>query len=551
MSLPRDGLHPVPEETARVAHAAFPDGNVYLRLRDELGTLFDDALFTAVYAIEGQPALHPWRLALVSVMQFMENLSDRQAAQAVRARIDWKYALGLELTDEGFDYSALSEFRTRLVYGSIEQTLLDTLLMRCQERGWLKARGRQRTDSTHILGAVKALNQLELVGETLRHALNILATVAPEWLRPQIPPAWFERYAERIEDYRLPKDKTERETLSATIGEDGYTVLASITQAAMQQEWAWLKELPAVRILEQTWAQQYRQVNGHAQRLTPKEMPPVSVWYRSPYDTEARYGRKRDFDWIGYKAHLTECCDDDLPHLITQVETTPATQQDHHALKAIQAELADKRLTPKQQLVDAGYISAKRILESRDQFAIDLIGPVHVDPSWQARTPDAFDVAQFQVDWERQVVTCPQGEQSMSWHLGKDTKGESVVQVWFAQLTCQACPLRQRCTTAQATGRSMTLRFPPERHAMLQAARARQQTPEFHEVYRARCGIEGTFSQTTRNTGMRRARYIGQRKTHLQHLFTALATNILRLVCWLDGTPFAKTRTSRFGALAA
>lgn len=129
MSLPREGLQPVPEETARVAHAAFPDGNVSLRLRDELGTLFDDELFSAVYALEGQPALHPWRLALVSVMQFRENLSDRQAAQAVRARIDWKYALGLELSDEGFDFSALSEFRTRLVHGSIEHTLLDSLLM--------------------------------------------------------------------------------------------------------------------------------------------------------------------------------------------------------------------------------------------------------------------------------------------------------------------------------------------------------------------------------------------------------------------------------------
>src|SRR5260370_15752806 len=132
MSLPRDGLHPVPVETARVAHAAFPDGNVYVRLRDELGTLFDDDLFTAVYSIEGQPALHPWQLTLVSVMQFMEHLSDRQAAQAVRARIDWKYALGLELTDEGFHYSVLSQFRTRLVQGSLDQVLLDALLRRCR-----------------------------------------------------------------------------------------------------------------------------------------------------------------------------------------------------------------------------------------------------------------------------------------------------------------------------------------------------------------------------------------------------------------------------------
>jgi transposase len=280
-------------------------------------------------------------------------------------------------------------------------------------------------------------------------------------------------------------------------------------------------------------------------------MPPVGEWYRSPYDAEVRYGRKREFDWIGYKVHLTECCEDDLPHLITQVETAPAPQQDHHALQAIQAELADKRLLPQQHLVDAGYISAKRILESRDTHDIDLMGPVHVDPSWQAHTSGAFDVSQFHIDWDHQVVTCPQGEHSIAWHHGTDAKGEPVVQACFAQPTCQACPLRRHCTHAQATGRSMTLRFPPERHALLQAARARQQTSGFYDVYRARCGVEGTFTQTTRNTGMRRARYIGQRKTHLQHLFTALATNVLRLVCWLEGAPFARTRTSRFAALAA
>ena len=208
----------------------------------------------------------------------------------------------------------------------------------------------------------------------------------------------------------------------------------------------------------------------------------MSEWYRSPYDQEVRYGRKRDFNWIGYTVQLTECCDDALPHLITAVETAPATQQDHQALEAIQAERADNGLLPQQHLVDAGSISAKRILESRDHHAIELIGPVHVDPSWQVRTPGAFDVSQFQVDWQRQVVTCPQGEHRSVWHQGQDAKGESVVQVVFAPPTCQACPLRVHCTEARATGRSMPLRFPPERHELLQVARVRQQTPEFHDL---------------------------------------------------------------------
>jgi transposase len=197
MRVAREGLPPVPVATARVAHAAFPDGNVYLRLRDEVGARCDDARFTAVYPSEGPPALHPWQVALVSVMHFRENRSDRQGAHGVRARRDWKYALGLELSDEGLQYAVLSEFRARLVPGSREQTLLDPVLTRGQERGGRTARGRQRTDSTQVLGAVKARNHLERVGEPLRHALNVVATVAPQWLKAQIQPEWFARDAER------------------------------------------------------------------------------------------------------------------------------------------------------------------------------------------------------------------------------------------------------------------------------------------------------------------------------------------------------------------
>jgi transposase len=155
------------------------------------------------------------------------------------------------------------------------------------------------------------------------------------------------------------------------------------------------------------------------------------------------------------------------------------------------------------------------------------------------------------VDWKRERVTGPQGQHSVGWHPAKDAKGESVVQVLFAKAVCQVCPRRSLCTDAQATGRSMTLRFPQERHEMLLAARQRQQTEAFKELYRLRAGIEGTFSQTTRITGVRRARYRGLPKTHLQHVLTAVATNLLRLDAWLQGAPFAKTRTSHFAALAA
>jgi transposase len=176
-----------------VARAAFPQGNPYLTLRDRLGVIFEDDDFVDLYPNNGHPGLSPWRLAWITIMQFREQLADRQTAEAVRARIDWKYLLGLELTDSGFDFSVWSEFRDRLLAGGAEERLLDKLLERCQTQGLVKSRGRQRTDSTHVLGAIRVLNRLELVGETLRAALNELAHVAPDWLQSVAPPEWYER----------------------------------------------------------------------------------------------------------------------------------------------------------------------------------------------------------------------------------------------------------------------------------------------------------------------------------------------------------------------
>src|SRR6187551_2675269 len=174
MSLKPDPIQPVPEETARVARAAFRKGNPLLKLRDELGAVFADADFADLFPRLGQPGLPPWRLALVTLLQFRENLPDRQAAEAVRARIDWKYLLGLELDDPGFDASVLCEFRSRLLAAGAEERLLERLLDRAKALDLIKARGRQRTDATHVLASIRAMNRLELVAESLRAALNEL-----------------------------------------------------------------------------------------------------------------------------------------------------------------------------------------------------------------------------------------------------------------------------------------------------------------------------------------------------------------------------------------
>ncbi len=193
MSMYPQEIGSIPAETMRVARAAYPKGSLAMLLRDEVGGLYQDEQFSALFPSRGQPAEAPWRLAIVVVLQYVEGLTDRQAAEAVRGRIDWKYALGLELSDPGFDASVLSEFRERLVAGQAETLLLDVLLERCKQRGWLKAGGKQRSDSTHVLACVRSLSNLECVGETLRATLDDMARVAPDWLASQITPEWFER----------------------------------------------------------------------------------------------------------------------------------------------------------------------------------------------------------------------------------------------------------------------------------------------------------------------------------------------------------------------
>ena len=257
-------------------------------------------------------------------MQFAEGLSDRQGADAVRARIDWKYALGLALTDTGFDYSVLSEFRTRLMAGAAEQQLLDTmltaLLTAFKARGLMKGRGKQRTDSTHVLAAIRVLNRLECVCETMRHALETLAVVAPDWLQGWVPPLWFERYAQRFEEYRLPPGRDERYQLAEPVGADGFHLLEAIYESESAR---WLYEVPAVQILRRVWIQQFSRGDQGVQWREAEDLPPASLLISSPHDVEARYSRKRSTEWTGYKVHVSETCDAATPHLITDVETTP------------------------------------------------------------------------------------------------------------------------------------------------------------------------------------------------------------------------------------
>lgn len=448
MSIHPQNIPDIPVETVQVARAAFPKGNIYLQIRDTLGSIYEDEAFVELFSQRGQPAESPWRLALICVMQFVENLSDRQAADAVRARIDWKYALSLPLTDSGFDFSILSEFRTRLVNSGMEQKLLDILLSQLQSKGLLKTHRRQRTDSTHVVAAIRSLNRLETLGEGMRSALDSLAVAVPEWLTAHIQPDWFDRYGRRVENYRLPKLDSEREALGSTIGADGLTLLEAIYTPTSPD---WLRQLPAVETLRQIWVQQFYapQEDGLVKWRSVKDMPPSTLAIHSPHDVEAHYSSKRSVNWVGYKVHMTEICDENSPRFITNVHTTLSTITDEQAVPPIHEALALKTLLPKEHLMDSGYTAAEYLVNSKTDYDVEIIGPVRPDPSWQAKAGLGFDATNFVVDWDNKVVTCPQGHKSTKWIPRSDVKGQAIIDIRFLGSTCRACPVRSQCTQSK------------------------------------------------------------------------------------------------------
>jgi transposase len=311
----------------------------------------------------------------------------------------------------------------------------------------------------------------------------------------------------------------------------------------------WLREIPAVKTLRDVWAEQYTDPPGPLRWREMHEMPAPADLIASPYDPEARYSTKRSSAWVGYKAHITETCDPEHPHLITNVETTPATTPDDNLAAVIHASLAPRDLLPQEHLVDKGYTDADMLVASQHEYGVAIIGPVADDPSWQARAGEGFDKSQFLVDWGHQIVTCPMGKQSLSWLPNTYPKNGLVWEVRFARRDCTPCVHRSQCTKAKQEPRILGLQA-REHHEALQAARQHQTTDVFRRQYAARAGIEGTHEQAIRRCGLRQSRYIGLAKTHLQHIITATAINVARVAAWLEGTPRAKTRRSPFAALA-
>jgi transposase len=246
---------------------------------------------------------------------------------------------------------------------------------------------------------------------------------------------------------------------------------------------------------------------------------------------------------------VTETCDDECVHLITSVETSVASVSDAAMLSRILEQEQRRGEGPAELLVDTGYLSGQAIVRGRE-MGLEVVGPLPAKRSWQARAGAGYSAEAFEIDWAREQARCPEGRTSRRWREGTGVRGEQIVRVRFAGSDCAGCARRAECTRVRQGGRVLML-APRAVHEAIEARRREQRTAAFAERYAARAGVEGTISQAVRVTGLRRARYRGVKKMHLQNLASAAALNLVRLSAWLGGIPHAKTQGSRLAKLAS
>jgi transposase len=387
---------------------------------------------------------------------------------------------------------------------------------------------------------------LEGVGATLRHTLKRLADIAPQWVQARVPQEWYDRYGPRVAQYRLPKTASARQRLTLPVGQDGRQLVHWVYTSERAAEF---RPHPAGDTMRRVWVQQYYVQDDEGRWRQTDNRPSTEHVIHAPYDPAARWRQKRETEWFGSKAHITDTCDADRPHLITHIITTSATTQDEQVTESIHRALAQQPLQPAEHLLERGSVTTQGLLESAHTHGIAVIGPMQVDTTWQAQAGQGCAIASFTIDWDTPRVTCPGGQRSPVWAASRDNAGRPRVYVRLGQGACQACPVRTDCTRSVKGPRTVSVK-PKAHYELLQWARHREQTDEFKERYAKRAGIEGTISQGVRAVGLRRSRYMGHTKTHLQHMLTAVAMNLARFVAWINGVPRSITRTSAFAALA-
>ena len=577
---------PEPEPQIAAAIAAKYRGKrqrpLAVQIRDRLGQWLGDEDFAQVFGIRGRPGWSPSRLALVTVLQRAEHLTDRLAAESVRTRIDWQYLLGLPLDDPGFDHTVLAEFRGRVADAGLEQVMLDALLARLAAGGLVKAGGKQRTDSTHVIAAVAALNRLELAGESVRAALEALTAAHPAWVEQRVcVPDFARRYGTPMTSWRPPVSQARRDELAVAYARDGYALLEAVYDRSSP---AWLRELPAVDVLRRVLLQNYtRTITGDGReviRRREKEpegdgLPHGHTRIASPYDTDARWGVKREHLLAGLQAahhrdlrrspavHLpprpgsaaarpaaagtmTRAARSLVfPNLITNVATTDATVTDNQMTEPVHDDARGQEPGPGPALPRFG-IPQRRLgglgTDHLGHRADRAAAGRHLRPG-----PRGQRLRPRRLHRRLRHMRPSPARKARHRRPGRRAPSEARTRSWPPSPPATAAPARPAaCAPPGSDGSSpcCPATWPKPRPPPAPPDR----TTGFQADYARRAGVEGTMHQAASH-GARRARYRGLPKTRLDHVYMATALNLLRLEAFWTGTPLDRQRTSHLARL--
>ena len=507
--------------TNYLAGNLFSLGNRYRLFREKIRPKLLELApkIEALYCPEnGRPPIDPVLLCGVTLLQFMEKVADRRASEQVVYHLGWKYALDLELDYAGFHSTVLVYFRDRLEEKKAERMIFDGVVDLLIELGLVKRKGKQRLDSTHIVGYVKAMSWMECAIETLRLALEDMEHEVGNKERPEFWSRLWEFYVEGNQDWRL--SKIEQANRHRQCGRDMRDLLEWIGPENPK-----LAEREAVKLLRRVFDEQFKVVEGKLELVTQRPARAV----QNPHDPDAHYADKKTKQWTGYKVHVTETVDPEEPikkkgdpteHFITEMFTTEAAQDEMAGLtEVLKREQQHHEITPQAMYSDAGYVT-EHTLTQAEQNGIELLGPTRPDPHKGAYNSDAF-----QVDVDKRQAVCPEGKLSTQCSRIKDSfMGTEYYRLeWASQ--CDSCPAQKQCTRSKSGRRTLVVGL---RHDLVEQRRREMKEAGFSKRMHPRNGIEGTHSELVRGHGLRRTKYRGLSRVGLSNYFIGAACNVKR-----------------------
>lgn len=511
-----------------VSHEVFDAGDRYRLFAEKIYPLLVQArprLEQCYCEGNGRAAIEPVLLLGVSLLQFVERAPDRQAVERVKYHIGWKFGLNEELKSEEFHPTALVRFRERLMAHEQGRLAFDVVLGGLQQTGLVPKKGKQRLDSTHVLGLVSRMSSLECVRETLRLALEELEKAVGEEQRPEFWGLLWERYVESQLDYKTPEEGLRTKMRQA--GED------------ILQLQGWVKELGQevqqgvqVELLSRVFQERFRIVDSGQMEVI--EITPSGAVH-NPHDPEAQWSAKghgkQKKDWVGYKLQVAETVGEQVQQngeptkqFITAVVTQPATHSDEAGMEQVFEEQNQMGLDKASELyVDGAYVSAQELAKAKAE-GWELMGPAQ--PSGPRKK--GFLTEAFGVEVEQRRAVCPAGQPSTQCSRLEEEKTGKVSYRFEWSWQCRGCRLREQCLGPGQSYRTLVV---GQHHTVLQARRQEMKTEAFQQRMKQRNGIEGTHSELVRAHGIRRARYRGLKKVALQNYFIGAACNVKR---WMN-----------------